>query len=106
MVFPEGAIVGIQLCYETGTNDEHALTWVKDHELSHMRIDDGENRPGKYKMSPILVADGTFDADELLGIFEPASGGLEEAVSKAVRDVIRAYAHANKPLQLTPKDGG
>ena len=98
---PDGAIVGIQLSYEKGTNRERALTWFQDRGFSHMRVDDGENRPGKYKMTPILVPDGTFDADELLKIFESSSRSLEPAVSKAVVDVIRGYGRAHKPLQPT-----
>ena len=89
---PEGAIVGIQLSYEKGTNRERALTWFKDRGVSHMRVDDGEDRPGKYKITPIRVPDCTFDADELLRIFESASGSIEPAVSEAVGAVIRRYA--------------
>ena len=98
---PEGTIVGIQLSYEKGTNRERALTWFKDAGFSHMRVDDGENQPGKYKMAPILVPDGTFDVDELLRIFESASRSLDPAVSEAVAEVIRGYLSPNKPLQPT-----
>ena len=98
---PEGTIVGIQLSYEKGTNRERALTWFQDRGFSHMRVDDGENQPGKHKMTPILVPDGTFDADELLRIFESASRSLEPAVRDAVGAVIRGYVSPNKPLQPT-----
>ena len=95
----EGRIVGIQLCYGKGTNRERALTWFKDRGFSHMRVDDGENQPGKYKMTPILVPDGIFDVDELLRIFEDAGRSLDQALSEAVADVIRGYPSPNEPLQ-------
>jgi hypothetical protein len=88
---PEGTIVGMQLAYETGTNRERALTWFKDRGFSHLRVDNGEDRPAKYKMAPILVPDGAFDPDALLRIFEPSSLSLEPAISRAVRDIIDSY---------------
>ena len=96
---PDGTIVGVQLAYEKGTNRERALTWFTGQGFSHMRVDDGENQPGKYKMTPILVPDGAFDADELLSVFESASRSLEPAIRQAVADVIKRYAGANKTLK-------
>jgi len=98
---PEGTIVGVQLAYEKGTNRERALTRFKGRGFSHMRVDDGENQPGKYKMTPILVPDGAFDADELLGVFESASRSLEPAIRQAVGDVIKGCPGAHKPLRPT-----
>ena len=101
----EGAIVGIQLCYDKGTPSERALTWLKDRELSHLRVDDGEDRPFKFKMTPILVPDGTFDGGELLAIFMAASQNLEPAIAKAVIAVIDRFIEANKAVQPTPARG-
>ena len=46
-----------QLLYKSGLEDK-AFTWNEQDGFSHHNVDDGEERPGKPKMSPILVADG------------------------------------------------
>ena len=53
------AITGFQLCYDKG-REEKALTWRRDSGYSHNKIDDGEGRAYRQKMTPILVADGVF----------------------------------------------
>src|SRR5262245_35090667 len=95
---PDGAIVGVQLSYDKGTYTERALTWFKDRGYSHMRVDDGENQAGKYKMTPILVPDGALDAAALLRVFESASGSLEPAIVRAVAAVI----HGQDPTPQPP----
>ena len=87
----DGTIVGFQLCYEKGTARERALTWLQGSGFSHLRVDDGEDRPGKYKMTPILVADGSFDQNEVVRRLEDASGGIDPVVARAVRDIIARY---------------
>jgi hypothetical protein len=86
----EGAIVGFQLCYGKGTQ-ERALTWLRDCGFSHMRVDDGEGRPRKYKMTPILVPDGAFDKEEALRVLEGASGTIEPTIVQTICDIIRRY---------------
>lgn len=54
-------ISGFQLCYDKH-NKERALTWKKDGAWRHLGVDDGEGRDMHHKASPILVADGSFDA--------------------------------------------
>lgn len=44
------------------------LAWTQDQEFLHRRIDDGERTPLK-NMSPILVADGEFDAARVTAEF-------------------------------------
>lgn len=83
-----GAIVGVQLCYDKGTPTERAVTWLKDRELSHRRVDDGEDRAGRFKMSPILVPDGACDSAALLRAFAAASRDLDPAIVRAVSEAI------------------
>lgn len=56
----EESILRFQLCYNKGQN-EHALTWTRDHGFSHHAVDDGEGKVMKMKKSPILVQDGRVD---------------------------------------------
>jgi hypothetical protein len=54
-------IVGFQLCYDK-QEGERALTWKESAGFSHSAVDGGEDRPGRYKATPILTGDGGFDA--------------------------------------------
>lgn len=76
-------VVGFQLCYDK-QHGEHALTWQLGSGFSHHEVDSGENRPGKYKATPILVEDGTFNMEEIATRF--ASDG--EALDAKIRDFI------------------
>lgn len=71
-----GDIVGFQLCYDRA-HAERALTWRVASGFSHSAVDDGENRPGRYKSTPILVADGAFDAETVAAKFQGHSGVLD-----------------------------
>jgi hypothetical protein len=61
----DGAPTGFQLCYDKQAR-EHALTWTQAAGFTHMGVDGGESRPGRYKGSPILVANGSIDFDGIL----------------------------------------
>ena len=80
---PGGEIIGFQLCYDK-QRGEHALTWMAGLGFSHERVDNGENRPGRYKAAPILVEDGTFNMEEVAPDFLAHSESLE----KGLRDFI------------------
>lgn len=69
----EGKISGFQLCYEKGNNNERALTWQRTSGYSHNRIDDGEGRTYRQKMTPILIADGFFENKEIAERFRKES---------------------------------
>ena len=87
-----GAVIGVQLCYDKGTTDERAVTWIEGRELTHYRVDDGERRPGRYKMTPILTRDGTLDGPGLIQAFLAASGALESDIVDAVVEAITGLA--------------
>jgi hypothetical protein len=61
----EGAATGFQLCYDKQSR-EHALTWTEAAGYTHMGVDGGESRPGRYKGTPILVANGCLDVQSIL----------------------------------------
>ena len=80
---PGQGVFGFQLAYDK-QRDEHALTWMAGFGFSHERVDDGEGRPGRYKGTPILVSDGTFNMEDLAPNFLNLSEGLD----KGLRDFI------------------
>jgi hypothetical protein len=83
-------IAGFQLCYRKGS-DERALTWFKDLGYSHDRVDEGERIPGHYKMSPILVPDGTFNKNDILDLFVKESKKIDQNITNFVSQKIREY---------------
>jgi hypothetical protein len=53
-----GAIAGFQLCYDLGGR-ERALTWRRDGNFSHHRVDHGSGAGG-YPATPLLAAERRF----------------------------------------------
>lgn len=84
-----GRLTGFQLCYDK-TGHERALTWTVDHGFQHNRIDAGET-PGHMKMTPVIVADGEFDAGPIAELFRRESSGIDPAVSRFVYSAVRGY---------------
>jgi hypothetical protein len=83
-------ITGFQLCYREGT-DEKALTWFEESGFSHKRVDDGEGRPFRPKMIPILVPNGTFERDYFLHVFQEESKEIDPEVFRVVSSIIKKY---------------
>lgn len=75
----DGAIVGFQLCYGK-PHRERALTWKEGRGYVHTAVDDGEGRSGKYKETPLLVADGVFDSARVAELFRAHSAGIDPDV--------------------------
>ena len=76
-------IIGFQLCYDKSVA-EHALSWWQDQGFSHKRVDDGEDRPGSHKGTPILVPDGDFNLREIAEKFRNSAGEIETQVAEFV----------------------
>jgi hypothetical protein len=83
-------IIGFQLCYRAWPN-EKALTWLKGEGFSHNRIDQGEGRPDHHKMTPILLPDGAFDAQQVRASFRAASAEIDPQVAEIVSRAMRHY---------------
>ena len=64
-----GTIVGFQLSYDK-EHRQRAVTWKRSNGFAHNAVDDGESRPGHYKATPILVADGIFDSIQIAERFK------------------------------------
>jgi hypothetical protein len=86
----KGEIASFQLCYDKG-HDERALTWKRTSSYYHQRVDDGENRPGKSKSTPVLLPDGTFDFRKISTKFKTEGAILNPAISRFVYDKLQAF---------------
>ena len=83
-----GVLFGFQLCYDKLLG-ERALTW-KNGSYQHNAIDDGEV-PWGNKMSPILVADGSFDKKRIAQVFGDKSSQIEQEIVDLVIDKVQNY---------------
>ncbi|MBD3305737.1 hypothetical protein GF339_05090 [candidate division KSB3 bacterium] len=89
----ETQITGFQLCYDIG-HAPRAFTWQQDTGSTHHRIDDGENRPGKFKATPVLVPDGRFAAETIAHRFQQASRQISPALAQFIYAKILQYSPA------------
>ena len=76
----DGNIAAFQLAYGK-PESEHALSWSEDGGFRHQKVDDGEGEPGRYKKTPLLVPDGTFDPVALAGLFRQHAAHIDEQVA-------------------------
>ena len=84
--------IGFQFCYDKG-NVERALVWDAKSGFAHMTVDDGEASGGMYyKATPILVADGRFDAVRVSALFEADSVHMPIGLKKFIAEKINSYA--------------
>ncbi len=91
----DGSIVGFQLCYDK-ERDQHALTWQKDVGFRHDRIDDGENRIGRPKMTPILISDGIFHSKEITQLFMKECKMIDGGIATFVYEKIVEHLTSNQ----------
>ena len=85
-----GEIVGFQLRYDK-QQDQRAVTWHHESGFMHNRVDDGENRPGRYKLAPIPVPDGLFQHEKVAEAFRRESIGIEEKVATFVYEKLMEF---------------
>jgi hypothetical protein len=77
--------VGFQLSY--GKRElEHVISWERESGFSHSRVDDGEDRPARYKMTPILLSSSGLNLSQIARSFLAAS----EAMDPSLADFIYA----------------
>jgi hypothetical protein len=83
-------IIGFQLCYDSQPS-QRVFTWEETMHYSHNLIDDGENRPGRYKASPILVSDGIFEKEKIATRFKEESKDISKQISEFIYEKILEY---------------
>lgn len=81
--FPDGGIYGFQLSYDK-EGDERCLTWLHTGSFTHTRIDSGEAGPLDAKCTPVPVAGGLFDQDEVRKQFEKRSALIDPSLRSLV----------------------
>lgn len=79
---------GFQFCYRQG-HSEMALTWLDGKGYTHETISDGEERPGLYKMAPIMLRKRTVQKEDILNLFLSRSEYLERSLIEFIRRKIR-----------------
>jgi hypothetical protein len=86
-----GSPLGFQLCYDKH-GAERVLTWTPQRGYSHMAVDDGEAEAGlRYKGTPILVADGEFDAARVLQAFQVEGSNIPREIAAFVTEKLEGH---------------
>jgi hypothetical protein len=80
----EGGIESVEYCYGK-SRDEHVLIVKSGNQLSHMRVDDGEQKMGSYKGSPIYVLNGSFGLNQIIS---DLSDGIDHLSDKEKNRII------------------
>ena len=86
----DGAMAGFELCYDK-QHTERSLIWQPAEGFAHMAVDDGEQRPGKYKGTPVLAPDGVFDARPIRAAFIEAAGALPQDIVTGVATALESH---------------
>ena len=86
----EQSCIGFELCYDK-RGRERSISWRSGGSFSHMAVDDGESRPGRYKSSPILIPDGIFDAKRIHEDFWQVSHSLPQDIAGYVLQTLAGY---------------
>jgi len=85
-----GGVEGFQLCYDK-EDTEKALTWYREKGYSHDLIESGD-RIGGFKMAPILVGGGEFDAERIIGKFSEENDNLPPDLAELVLEKLQDFA--------------
>jgi len=86
----DGEPTGFQLNYSVRDNP-HSLTCSIGGSCTHARIDEGEDAPGHFKGTPILVSDGVFEREPVLERFLATSRMLDSKLRDVIIEAIRRY---------------
>ena len=85
-----GGYSGFQLYYDKSHN-QHAIVFSVEAGFRHMRVDDGEQRPGKYKASPVLLVNGALDLARVYSAFIQAGESLPDDVKRFVTRTLEGH---------------
>ena len=97
-------IVGFELCYDK-LGKERAIRWKTSVGFQHMSVDDGEQDLGKLKKTPILVADGLFNAKKIISEFSKASHSLPDEIAEFVLNTLQQYPKGFAEMPSTLLEG-
>ena len=85
--YDNNQFISFQLCYDK-EKDEKAISWHKDKSLQHQKVDDGENHPGHYKATPILLQNESIDLNIIVDEFKKHSLNLIDEIKGFVLNKI------------------
>lgn len=76
-------VLSFQLFYGKETQKKCAV-WKEGSRVSFRAVDDGENRPFRYKMSPVFQEDGLRPNDEIIESFKKSCRNLDFYIADKV----------------------
>jgi hypothetical protein len=85
----DGTPVAFQLSYGKYRN-EHAIRWKVNRGFAHYTVDDGESG-AVSSQAPILVADGAFEAAQVLRRFRELSAEMPQDIVEFVCARLREH---------------
>jgi hypothetical protein len=84
----DGSPTGFELCYDKRTL-QRAVRWDSQHGLQTRVVDEGEERPGKHKATPLLLTDvDLLDLPRVRSAFAAESPSLPRAVADCVQQAL------------------
>lgn len=83
-------LIGFELCYDK-RGKVRSIRWDISAGFHHMAVDDGEQIFGKYKETPVLIADGFFDAKQVHSDLSEVSHLLPNEIAEYVLNRISQY---------------
>ena len=83
-------IIEFQLCYDK-SGDERVLTWRQNDTYSHDHVDQGEDKPGRRKATPVFLPDGIFDHKSIAKTFLQFSEEIDPKISSMVFEKISNF---------------
>lgn len=93
----DSSFAGFELCYDKA-KFERSLIWRPNTGFTHMAVDSGEQRPGRYKATPVLVPDGVFDAVRIHSAFAAESAPLPREVVSYVLAALENHPEYDRAL--------
>ena len=85
-----GRLMSLQFCYDK-RHKERSLIWSAESGYGHHGVDDGEDKLGRIKASPILVPDGIFETEAVADLFVARAANMELSLRTFVEKIIRVY---------------
>jgi hypothetical protein len=87
-IAPDGRYTSFELSYRHGPR-ERSLRWKSGNGYSHHRVDDGEDRMGRHKGTPLMVPDGVFKRWSVARKFQLEARDIDPEVTDfVIRKVI------------------
>ncbi|OVE76387.1 hypothetical protein BVX97_01230 [bacterium E08(2017)] len=84
-------LIGYQLVLPSG-HEQTAVTWRDGSGFSIYTVDNGEGRPARPKMTPVLTVRTTVDADSVLKLFKSVADYLPHGYANLIETTLSDLA--------------